>query len=268
MNSEEYIKWQDEVDYQFIQRVQHEVTQSCALPFVVPAERIPEFILQAAQWFWQNDDLSIEERMYMIPNSEICNNNKLNKIVQLPQQIISVFGVYKIQKNLKYGAMGDFSLERMMMSTYSMFGGVGTVAGGFNGTSGMAGFSLGDVITSMYEVETFNQTLNAPLSYNFNTYSSKLVLLGDLGHSDLLIDCFKRCKIQDLYNNYYFFRLVVCFVKRALSTIYGAFEFKLPGGVTINYGMFQDEAKEEIDSIKEWVEGNRAVDYFFQPNKL
>lgn len=268
MNASEYIKWEEAVDYNFILRVQAEVTQSCALPFAVPIERIPEYILQAAQWFWQNDDFSVEERAYIIPNSEICKNNNLNKIVQLPQQIVSVFGAYKLQEDLRYGAMGDFSLERMMMSTYSLFGGVGTVAGGFTGTTGMAGFSLTDVVTSMYEVDTFNQTLNAPLTYNYNTYSSKLVILGALGYSDLLINCYKRCKIQDLYNNYYFFRLVVCFVKRALSVIYGTFEFKLPGGVTINYQNFSDQANEEIDQIKEWVEGNRATDYFFNPNTL
>ena len=63
MNNEQYIKWQDEVDMQFVQRVQAEVTQSCALPFAVPVERIPSFIVQAAQWFWLNSDLCSEERM-------------------------------------------------------------------------------------------------------------------------------------------------------------------------------------------------------------
>ena len=268
MSPEELIKWEEQVDYDFIIRVQKEVTQSCALPFAVPVERIPEYILQAAQWFWQNDDFSVEERMYMLPNDEICKHSTFNKIVTLPQQIVSVIGCYKIQKNLKYGAMGDFSLERMMMSTYSLFGGVGTVAGGFNGTVGMAGFSLGDVVTSMYEVDTFNQTLNAPLTYSYNTYSHKLAILGDLGYSDLLLNCFKRCKIQDMYNNYYFFRLVVCFVKLALGTIYSTWEFKYPGQVQLNLSPIYDDAKEEIEKIEEWVNNNRAVDYFYQPNTL
>ena len=261
-------QYEDELDYQFILRVQKEVTQSCALPFALPAERIPEYILQAAGWFYENVDMACEERMYVVRNNDICKGNKLNKIVQLPQQIMGVYGVYKLQEHLKYGVMGDFSLERMMMSTYSMFGGAGTVGGGFNGTSGMAGFSLGDVMTAMYEVDTFNQMLNAPLTYNFNMYSSKLAILGDLGDSDVLIDCMVRCRIQDLYNSPYFFRLVVCYAKRALSTIYGMFEFKLPGGVTINYSSLSDQANDEIGEIKEWAENNRSVDYFFQPNTL
>ena len=257
---------EDEIDFQFIQRVQNEVTQSCALPFALPAERIPEFILQAAQWFWMNDDYSSEERYYIVPNSEICKGNNLNKIVQLPQQILGVHGVYKMQSNLRYGAMGDFSIERMMMSSYSMFGGAGTVGGGMqmNGT----GYSLSDVVVSMFEVSTFNQNLNAPLSYNYNPSSSKLVLLGDLGYSDILITCMMRCRIQDLYNNYYFFRRVVCLCKRALSTIYGMFEFKLPGGVTINYSNLSDQAESELEKIEEWVMNNRAADYFFMPGTL
>ena len=258
---------EDEIDFQFITRVQKEVTQSCALPFAVPVDRIPEFIVQAAQYFWQNCDLCVEERYYVVLNDDICRGNKLNKIVQLPQQVLGVHGVYKIQKNLKYGAMGDFSLERMMLSSYSMFGGAGNIGGGMMGMGG-SGYSLSDMIVSMYEVDTFNQTLNAPLTYNYNTYSSKLVLLGDLGYSDLLISCMVRCRIQDLYNNYYFFRCVVAFVKRSLSTIYGSFEFKLPGGVTINYSNFKDEADNDMEEIKEWIEKNRACDYFFMPNSL
>ena len=38
---EQLLKLEDEIDFQFIQRVQSEVTQSCALPFAIPVERIP-----------------------------------------------------------------------------------------------------------------------------------------------------------------------------------------------------------------------------------
>ena len=259
---------EDKIDYEFFTRVQNEVTQSCALPFALPLERIPELVIQSAQYWWQNDDHSAEERYYMIKNQDICKGNKLNKLIKLPQQILGVHGVYKMQQGLRYGAMGDFSIERMMMSSYSMFGGAGTVGNGMGmGTNGV-GYNLGDVITSMYEVSTFNQMLNAPLSYNFNQYSSNLVLLGDLGTSDLLITCMVRCRVQDLYNNYYFFRTVVCFCKRALSTIYGMYEFKLPGGVSINYSALADQADNELDKIEEWIKANRTADYFFMPGTL
>lgn len=259
---------ENEIDYQFIIRVQQEVTSSCALPIAVPADRIPEYILQAAQWFWLNDDFCVEERAYLIPNKAICKCNAFNKIIQLPQQIQNVHGCFKVQNQMRYGTMGDFSLERMMLTTYSMFGGVGTIANGFNGVTGMAGFSLSDVVTSMFEVDTFNQVLNAPLSYNYNTNSHKLVLLGNLGYSDLVINCWQRCKIQDLYGYYYFFRYVVCLVKDHLSDIYGTYEFKYPGGVTINYSKFSDAAEKEMEKIEEWVDKNHAVDYFYQPNRM
>lgn len=268
MTTEELVKWEDQVDLEFIQRVQAEVTQSCALPLAVPIERIPAFIVQAAQWFWLNCDYACEERMYIIPNKEICRGNAFNKIVQLPNQIQSVFGVYKAVDEMRYGVLGDFSLERMMMSTYSMFGGVGTIGGGVTSVGGFPGYSLTDVTVALYEISTFKDVLQAPITFNYNMHSHKLVLLGNAGKSNLVISCMKRCRIQELYDNYYFFRLVVCFVKRALSTIYGTFEFHLPGGVTINYSSFRDEADSEIEEIKEWCNENRSADYIFQPNTV
>jgi hypothetical protein len=258
---------EDEIDYQFIQRVIGEVTQSCALPFALPAERVTANILLAAQYFWLNSDFAAEERYYMIKNSDICRGNMFNKIVQLPAQIIGVHGCYRIDDGLRYGVMGDFSLERMMLSTYSMFGGVGTVGGGFvNGTT--QGYTLSDVVMSMYEVDTFEQNLNPTLTYNYNQFSHKLVLLGDIGYSNILICCSVRCRIQDLYNDPYFFKYVVALCKRNLNTIYGTYEFKLPGGVTINYDKLNDQADNEIEEVKEYFENNRAVDYFFMPNTL
>lgn len=256
---------EDELDLQFFQRLQAEVTQTCALPLAVPIERLPEIVRQAAQWFWEHVDSAVEERYYVIPNSAICRGNVVNKIVQLPQQIYGVFGVYRVQEQLKYGAMGDFSMERMLMSSYNMFGGTGS-GPGVSTTS--TGWSLPDAIMTLYEIDTFNQYLNPPVTYNFNQNSSKLVILGNLGHSDILIQTWVRCRIQDLYNNYYFFRLCVAFIKRSLSTIYGTYEFKLPGGVTINYDNFVSQASDEYDEIKEWAENTRATDYFFMPGTI
>ena len=271
INDINYATWQNEVDTAFMTLISQEVTQTCALPMAVPLERIPALILQAARWFWQNDDWSLEERMYAIPNKEICKGvgkgQGLNKIVQLPQQVMAVWGVYKRQSAMAYGAMGDFSLERMMLSTYSMFGGVGAIGAGLGPGNGY-GYTLPEVVATMYEIDTFDQILNPPVTFNFNQFSHKLVLLGAVGGSDILIQTFIRCRIQDLYDNYYFQRFVVCLVKKSLSTIYGSFEFKYPGGVTINYSMFSDEADNELESIKEEVKSHRGSAILMQPNTI
>jgi len=267
-NTDANTEYEDNIDFQFIQRVIRDVTKSCALPFALPTDCIPEYILQAAGWFWENVDFACEERLYVIKNSELCKEGKLNKILQLPRQIMGVHGVFKIQEKMKFGTTGDFSLERMLMSSYSMFGGAGTVGGGFNGTTGMAGFTLQDVVTSMYEVDTFQQYLNPPLTYSFNQYSSKLNIMGDLGWSDVLINCMVRCKIQDLYSNHYFFKLVTAYVKQALEIIYTTYDFKYPGGITINFDKLSSQAENDIDEIKTWAENNRGCDYFFMPNQL
>lgn len=256
---------EDQVDYAFIQRIIKEVTQSCALPLAVPADAIPPIILQVAQWFWENDDLSIEERYYCLPNKEFtkCGTNLLAK---LPDQIISVFGVYKLTDSFNYGVMGDFSLERMIMNNTNIMSGLG---GSINNTfNSGSGYSLTDLTASLFEISTFKAMFQSPVTYNYNAYSNILVVLGDLGSADLCLQVFKRCKIQDLYKNINFFRYCVCRVKQSLSTIYGTFEFKLPGGISINYSKFNDEASSEIEKIEEWVNKQHTPDYFLNSNTI
>jgi hypothetical protein len=261
--------WEDEVDLAFMKRVIREVTQSCVLPSPIPLERIPEIILNAAGWFWENDDSAVEQRFYFIPYSELCKNNTFNKIVQLPQQIMGIQGCYRSSETM-YGNLGDFSIERMMMSSYATFGGLGSVGGGmgYSALDGSTGFKLSDVVVGMYEIDTFKQTLNPTLSYNYNEYSKKLVILGDCKMSNIVIDAWKRVRLQDLYNSHYFFRYCVCLVKLSLSQIYGTFSFKYPGGVEINLDVYRDPANEEIEKIEEWIANNHAADYFYQPNVI
>ena len=266
---EQYLKakaqMEDQTDYMFIQRIIQELTQSCALPLPVPAAAIPPLILQAAQFFWENDDQSIEERYYCLPNREFKKCGA-NNIAKLPQQIISVFGVYKTTDNWSFGALGDFSLERMIMNQSALASGMGGQLTDVFGSG--TGFNLTDVTAALYEVSTYKSMFDVPLTFNYNQYSNDLIVLGALGSADLMLQCFTRCKIQDLYKNYQFFRYCVCLGMRSMATIMGTFEFKLPGGVTLNYSRFSDMANEEMSRIEEWINKNHSADYFFNTSTI
>ena len=261
---EQYIKEkqnrEDQLDYMFVQRIIQELTQSCALNLPIPASAIPPLILQAAQFFWANDDRAVEERWYCLPHSEFvkCGPNKLAK---LPDQIISVFGVFKSSDQYSYGVMGDFSLERMLLNSSALASSSGASMSNVYGAAG--GYSLMDVTAALYEVNTYKAMFDSPLTYNYNEFSKELVILGDLGSSSLVLQTWQRCKIQDLYKDYYFFRYCVCLGLRSMGQIMGMFEFKLPGGVTINSQMLADRASEEMSEIYEWLQRNHAADYFF-----
>lgn len=258
-------KIEDQVDYNFIQRVIQELTQSCALPLPIPAASIPPLILQAAQFFWQNCDQAVEERYFCLPNRNF-NRCGPNKTVKLPSQIVSVFGVYKINDSFNYGALGDFSLERMIVSNTMTTMGVGGAINDVYGSG--AGYSLADITAALYEVSTFKAMFDTPLTFNYNEFSNDLVILGDLGYSDLVLQCFMRLKLQDLYKNYYFFRYVVGLALKSMATILGTFDFKLPGGVTINYSRFHDMGEQEIERVVEWINRNHACDYFINSNTI
>lgn len=266
---EEYIKMknqmEDQMDYAFIQRIIQELTQSCALPLPIPASAIPPLIFQAAQHFWDTDDMSVEERYYCIPNKEF-NKCGPNNIVKLPPQIISVFGVYKTTDTFNYGVMGDFSLERMILNNSALAAGAGGTLSDVFGSG--TGYNLTDVVGALYEVSTYKAVFDAPLTFNFNYMSSDLIILGALGYSDLIIQCYVRCKIQDLYKNYDFFRYCVCLGLKSMATIMGTFEFKLAGNVTLNYQVFRDMAETEMDKIDERISGNHSPSYFFNTNTI
>lgn len=266
---EEFLKIQqnieDQNDYSYVQRIVQELTQSCALPLPVPASAIPPLILQAAQHFWENDDQAIEERYYCLPNSQITKCGP-NNIVKLPERIISVFGVYKTTDTFNYGVMGDFSLERMILNNSALASGVG---GSLSDVFGQGtGYNLTDVTAALYEVSTYKAMFDSPLTFNYNQYSKYLSILGALGHSDLILQCFLRCKIQDLYKSAYFFRYCVCLGLRSMSTILGTFEYHLPGNIALNYAVFRDQAEQEMDKIDEWLAKNHSADYFINTNTI
>lgn len=260
-------KIEDQVDYQFIQRIIQELTQTCAINIPMQPSAIPPLILQAAQYFWENDDQSIEERWFRLPNREFhkCGANNL---VKLPPQILSVNGAYKTSESFNYGVLGDFSMERMVLSNSMMAGGLGgsvsDTYGGYNGT----GYNLMDVTAALYEVQTYKTMFDVPLTFNYNQYSNELVILGALGSADLMLNVYKRLKLQDLYKSYYFFRYCVCLGLRSMAQIIGTMEFKLPGGVTINYSIWRDMANEEMQKIEEWIQKNHAADYFINSNTI
>ena len=251
---------EDQVDYAFIQRIIQELTQSCALNLPIPASAIPPLILQAAQFFWENDDQCVEERWYCLPNKEIRKCGP-NNIAKLPPQINSVFGVYKTTDSFNYGVLGDFSLERIILNNSALVSGIGGSMTNMFGSP--TGWDLMDVTASLYELSTFKYMFDAPLTYNYNQYSNDLAILGALGNSNLILQVLVRCKIQDLYKNYYFFRFCVALGLRSMATIMGTFEFKLPGGVTINYSSFREQADREIQEITEYLNKNHSCDYFF-----
>lgn len=256
---------EDQQDYQFIQRIIKELTQSCALPLPLPADAIPPLIIQAAQYFWENYDGAVEERYYCIKNSEFSKCGP-NCTIKLPHRIISVFGVYKTTQNFVYGQLGDFSLERMILNNNALASGAG---GSLNDVFGTGqGYNLTDVMAGLYEVQTYKYMFDAPLTFNYNPYSNVLVILGALGRSDLVLQCYLKLKIQHLYQFYYFFRYCVCLGKKSMATILGTYEYKLPGGVTINYARFEDSADREMEKIDEWCQKNHSMDYFFNTNTI
>lgn len=239
------------VDEAFIARVKSELTLDCALPMFIPETRIAQNLISAAMWFWENVEASLEQRMYVIKNRDIRKHSALNKFITVPQQIMMITNVYRLQERIGSASLGDFSIERLMMHSYAF------------GTSHTMPTTLNDVVVNMYEISTLNNTLNPPISFNFNEYSSRLVLLGDLGSSDIVVDAYVRTTIQELYNSYQYYKLVVGMCKKDAARAVGTMSFKLPGGVEVDTATLSQDGETAISEVKEWADNQRGAAYFY-----
>jgi hypothetical protein len=215
-----------------------------------------------------------EKALSILINSK--NNAKASLIDGIPDYMIMVdcemTGVIPEEHELLQVAMlllkrKDFHYESVKeLNNSALASGAGGSLSDVFGSG--TGYNLTDITWALYEVSTYKAMFEAPLTYNYNPYSNILVILGALKNSDLILQTFLRCKIQDLYKLYYFFRYCVCLGKRSLSTIMGTFDFKLAGGVSINHQRFFEEATTEIQEINEWIQKQRSPDYFLNSNTI
>lgn len=251
----------DPADYDFAMRLKNEVAAGCAIPFNIDLEQIFLIIRTSADYFWEYDDFSLEERYLAIKSGTIKSDGK-NRLIKLPDQVMSVFGLHKVGGTLTgYSTLGDFSIERLMLSSFSSNYGGSSLGSGSTGGQSVA--RVQDMVGSMYELSTYNDAFSHPLSYNYSKFSKCLTILGEYHDENLVLQVFTRLPLQSLYNSHDFYRYCVSMLKLRWVKIYSMFDYKLPGGVTVRFGSYEAEASEELKEIKERIKANRAVDYFF-----
>ena len=90
------------------------------------------------------------------------------------------------------------------------------------------------------------------------TYFDKINLIGQIRDEDIG----EKSKIVETYRQRFGARGIVLRDDGKIAIFNKSLknEFKLPGGVTINYSSLKDEADSELEEIKEWV-NNRNVVY-------
>ena len=254
-------KYDWEVTNAFIERIVQELTMGCSLSFAIPKTRIPQIVEKVAKWWFRKAEVAVEERWYIVRNVDLTGT--LNKILKLPEQIVSISDVRMLENDHTLSMkQAKFSLERLLASSssfYTMTTGTYNYVGPnmLPRTGASEEFFMG-----LMEIGQLEAILYKSVMFDFNQASHKFTVLGDTQGSDIVLKCFVRVSLHDLFNDERFLNHCVGQCMKELSFILGTFSFKMPGNVSINFSEYARLGDELVQDAKQEVENDTAGDMF------
>ena len=236
---------------EFILQIKDELRGSCALPYSVPDPEINRLIDQAKKWFYVNYKEAVETQYYVIGKEQFTLPEfKATRTIILPDCVVSVFEVKEISGGGRlFNIDKDFSDNRLIAAELYL-----------------SPFQSDDLVmrTAQYAFWDLAQAFFLDrVSYDHNQNTHKLKILGRDPKKDVFIQAYVEIPEEKLFEDWYFIRYVTAQAKIALGRILGFFEYQLPGGITVNSADIKSDGQEELQSIREDIDGHQSADWFF-----
>jgi hypothetical protein len=243
----EIIAYDYSVDLDFIKTIRDNVTVSGALPFTVPIDNIPILVKRAAEKFFTLNEDSAERKYYMILQSDIQSHG-VNKHVVLPSAIYAINDVAVIGTHFtKAMNVAKFRAERLLLQ----------------GTADFVKESQGLVkpksdwtehTAIMHELGHLQSVYDKPLSFNFNRNTHRLAILGDDEQGNIMLNCWVRVSLFDLYGDSRFEQYVTGLALMELAFILSVFGWQMPGNITLNYDAYSAKGERLMTEITDALE--------------
>lgn len=248
----------------FVESVQNEMSVNGAIPFQIPAESIAQIAKNAKTMFYKMYEDASEEMFIAIPQSEIKKKSFSGGVghmksegdknilkdrrgtYMLPEGVISVVGVYSLdgwsgEAGWNTGLLGknsgDISLNRMVYQSV------------YDRTMAVSADNTMYYICTESFLDVSRQLFEHMISYRYNRLSNNIRFLGALPKNDIILDVLVRIPDCDLYNDDLYRRYVIAECKVQLSRILGAFQYQMPGNVSINVESIANEGSTEKEQI-------------------
>jgi hypothetical protein len=239
---------------ELISEVSAELTQSCALPYSLNEAEIKRIIKKARRWFYDNYQYAVEDKFIVIPQ-EVYENAAFttNRTIQLPECVQSV---YDFREMSGMGIMGqvdrDFSESKMMGAEIFL-----SPFQGDNLVYRTAMYSYFD-LAKAYDLQT--------IAYSWNKNTRRINVLGRTPRKNTYVTAYVKIAEDDLYNDELFIRYVLADAKINLGRTLQVFNYNLPGGVQINFDGIKQDGVQEMQEIKEQIDGENSPSWFLQWN--
>lgn len=248
----------------FCESIQQEMSVNGAIPFNIPIESIAQLTKNTKTMFYKSYSDATEEMFIAIPREEILKKNFRHGVAKmdgegdkkvtkdrrgaymLPEGVVSVVGVYEIggfageagwNSGLLGKSSGDISLHRMLYQSV------------YDRTMAVSADNTMYYICTEAFLDMSRQLFQNMISFNYNRLTNNLRFLGELPKSDVVLDVLVRVPDCDLYTDDLFRRYVIAECKIQLGRILGAFNYTMPGNISINVDAIANEGASERDAI-------------------
>ena len=108
--------------------------------------------------------------------------------------------------------------------------------------------------------KSFNLT---EIQHDFNMNTHRLFIRGRTPCRSLFIVTHNKIELEKLMDDPIFYKWVVAKAKTQLGKILGLFNYNLVGNATINYSLYTEEGKSELDELKQFIKDNDPADWFY-----
>ena len=265
---------------ELVKEINDELSIGCQIPFTVPKRALVRMINRAKDYFYKMYEDSVEEMYLGLPagtfrkegfkkgigtKDDTLKDSDLDTsrgIVTMPDGIFSVNNVFEIGGfsgedggwagggNSINGGDMDFSIDKFML------------ASSYNNGAGIASEGLLMYVINSKFMDLTRQTLQAQISYTYNRLTHKFRFQGELPKRSVCFQVYAKVPDCALFSDELFIRYVIAQAKIQLARIQGTFSYNLPGSITINFDMIQNEGQEELTEIKETLAADDSPDYF------
>ena len=257
----EYVPFQGGLTIEeFVDRIQTEISVSCALPKTLPDANIRQIVeSRALPWFYRNYQFAVQ-KMYFLIKKEAFFAEEFTKYnyVNVPCEIQSVTYLYEVR---------SASLFQLGINTPNLSVNLGVTnqpyLSSYVTTIGELGVYK-TILDSMSDM--LNQLNKYTLKYNFNQLNHRLHILTNVKY-DVIMEAYANIPQENLFNDDLFYKYVVGWAKVQLGNMVSLYDFTLPGSVKINGANLITQGQAEVKEVEEEIKGQSNSSFFFMVKK-
>lgn len=257
MEQADYIPYQGGLTIEeFIDRIQTEISVSCALPKTLPDANVRQIIeSRALPWFYRSYQYAVQ-KMYFLVRKEAFVSEEFTKYnyVNVPCEIQSVSYLYEVRGQ---------SLFQLGINTPNLSVNLGVTNQPYLSSYVTTIGELGVYKTMLDSMsDMLNQLNKYTLKYTFNQLNHRLHILTNVKH-DVIMECYANIPQENLFNDDLFYKYVVGWSKVQLGNMVSLYDFTLPGGVKINGANLVTQGQAEVKEVEEEIKGMSNSSWFF-----